>query len=244
MAARTESAAPSLDRLKRRQAVQVFFFLCVVALSTAGLFHFVRQDAVSYRRGVAALGRNDFQVAAAQLENAWKLGYRRPELQIDLARSLWASDRRDEAMFHYTEALASRQPLDFRLLDTVVGLDQAQGQAEEALALFALLGAVEDLPLEALARLGDLQEQTGRFEEAIVTYRLAVQRSPNEAELRLRLGVVLSWVGRPKEAIEVLRGAVALDPTRRIAQRYLGRVLMWDGRFAEAVEVLRRSLAE
>ena len=240
----SESAAPNLERQKRRQAVQVAFFLVAVAIATAGLFHLVRPDVVAYRRGKVALADGNFAVAASNLETAWTQGLRKSYLQLDLADALWEAGRHDDAHTHYAEVLAETAPRNYPLLDRVVGLFQARGEPLKALALFTRLGPIEKLPVESLARLGDVQQQAGRYEDAIATYRLAVQRAPNEAEFRLRLGVMLSWTGRPREAAESLRTAVKLDPGRQLAQRYLGRVLIWDGRFAEAVDFLRRSLPE
>jgi tetratricopeptide (TPR) repeat protein len=240
----TENAVSDLDRQKRRQAVQIALFLGVVAVGTGTAFHYIRDDAVSYRRGMTALAEREFSTAAVHLENAWTRGYRRPNLQLDLARALWAAGQPQSALLHYSEAVAGRATIEGELLDTVIGIYQSQGQPEKGLELFNRLGPPEKLPVESLARLGDLQQQTGRYEEAAATYRLALKRAPKEAELQLRLGVILSWLGRPQEAAEALRIVLSVDPGHRQAQRYLGRVLMWDGRFAEAVGHLREGLVQ
>lgn len=239
----TADAGPSLETLKRRQAVQVTLFLIAVAAGTVGLFHVLRRDLIAYRRGQDALQRADFPVAAEFLGQAWNGGYQTPRLRLDLARALLGAGRPDEALTHYQAAL-QRAPNDATLLDTVAGLYQAKGRPEQGLAVFARLGSVDKLPVSALTRLGDLQQQAGKYDDAVATYRRALARAPGEAELHLRLGIVLSWLGQRADAVASLRQALALQPGHRLAQLYLARVLMWDGRMAEAVTEYRRVLPE
>lgn len=239
----TAEAGPSLETLKRRQAVQVTVFLLAVAAGTVGLFHVLRRDLVAYRRGQDALQRSEFAVAAGFLEQAWNGGRQTPRLRLDLARALLSAGRIDEALAHYQAAL-ELAPNDATLLDTVAGLYQAKGRPEQGLAVFARLGNFDQLPVSALTRLGDLQQQAGKHEAAVATYRRALARAPDEAELHLRLGVVLSWLGQRTEALASLREALALQPKHRLAQLYLARVLMWDGRMAEAVTEYRRVIPE
>lgn len=234
----TASAGPSLDSLKRRQAVQVALFLLGVTVATAITFQFVRGDLIAYRRGESAFASRNFAEATAQLELASKKGYRSPRLRLDLAQSYLETGRRDEALVHYSAALKDA-PTNESLLDTVAGLYQSKGEPEKGRELFARLGPRAQLPLASLVRLGDLEQQAGNYAGAIEVYRVAVQRAPDEPEIRVRLGIVLSWVGERGEAIESFQRALAVQPNHRLAQLYLARVLMWDGRFAEAVAGFR-----
>jgi tetratricopeptide (TPR) repeat protein len=235
--------APSLQQLKRRQAVKVTGFLLGVTALTVGVFHVVRREVVEYRRGQDALARGDATAAATHLDAAWHGGYQTPRAQVDLARALLESGRREEALPHYEAALAAA-PTDASLIDTLAGLYQANGQPEKGLALFANLGTPENLSPAALTRLGDLQQQAGNYPAALASYRLAAERAPKEAEIQLRLGITLGWVGRYAEAADALRAAVTIDPNLRLAKLYLARVLMWDGRFADAVTEFRRVLPQ
>jgi protein O-GlcNAc transferase len=237
------TSAPSLEAVKRRQAIQVSLFLFGVGLLTTLAFHLLRPEIIAYRRGHDALRRGQHDVAAQELQRAADGGYHHPALRRDLARALHEQGRTAEALVHYKAALES-VPADEALIDTVVGLHQREGNPNDALALLAQLGPPERLSVSLLARLGDVQQQAGRFDDAIKTYQLALARTPREPELLLRLGVVQSWVGRRVEATESLRAAVSMDPSRQFARRYLARVLMWDGRFEEAVAEYRRSLPE
>lgn len=239
----TARAGSAPDLPKRRQAVQVTFFLLAVAAGTIALFHVLRRDLVAYRRGHDAMVRGDFAVAATELERAWTAGYQSPRLRLDLARSLLAAGRRNEAFQHYY-AILGPGPADGWLLEVMAGLYQERGEPEKGIELLQRAGPPERLSVPALTRLGDLQQQAGRHAAAAATYRLAVARAPDEVELQVRLGIVLSWIGERPDSIAALRRALALEPRHRLAQLYLARVLMWDGRLAEAVTEYRRALPE
>jgi len=239
----TASAGSALDLQKRRQAVQVTLFLLAVTTGTIGLFHVLRRDLVAYRRGQDALARGDFAVAATQLDQAWTAGYQPPRLRLELAQSLLAAGRRDEAVVHYT-ALLDAGRTDESILDVMAGLYQERGEPEKGIELLQRSGPADRLSVPALTRLGDLQQQAGRHVAAAATYRLAVARAPGEVELQVRLGIILSWIGERPDSIAALRRALALDPRHRLAQLYLARVLMWDGRLVEAVTEYRRALPE
>jgi Flp pilus assembly protein TadD len=239
----TAPVGPSLESLKRRQAVEVALFLVAVTVATTGAFHFFRSDLIAFRRGETALERGDFAEAGAQLSLAWTEGYQTPRIRRDLARALLETGQRDAALTHYVSALAA-SPKDASLIDTVAGLYQGKGQPEKALELYRRLGPPEQLPVTALARLGDIEQQAGHFPAAIAAYQLAAIRSPEDPELQIRLGMVLSWSNRRAEAIAAFQRALQLQPGHRFAQLYLARVLLWDGRFAEAVTEFRRVLPQ
>lgn len=237
----TAAAAPSLQTQKRRQAVQVTFFLLGVTALTIGAFYFLRRDLVAYRRGENAVARDDFKSAAPHLEEAWQRGYRTPQVRLHLAHARLALGDRVGALELYAAALAAT-PGDESLIDTVAGLYQAEGKPEKGLELFARLGKPETLSAAALARLGDLKQQAGDYPGALAAYRLAAQRAPRDPNVQVRLGLVLSWMGRFDEAAAALRAALAAEPNLRVAQLQLARLQLWQGNFAEAVTEYRRVL--
>lgn len=237
----TPAGAPNLDTIKRRQARRVAAFLVLVALATVGLFHVVRGSVIAFRRGHRALARGEFAVAAEQLGRALAGGYEDPRLRIDLARAQEGAGNRTAALAHYEAALAAA-PGDRTIIDILVGFYQAMGQPARGVVLYSGLGAVEQLSVRELSRLGDLQQQAGDYQAAIATYGIAAGRAPREPELQLRLGIALGWAGRNEEAVAALREALAFDPGRRLAHIHLARALTRDNRLAEAVDEYRRVL--
>jgi Flp pilus assembly protein TadD len=235
------TAAPPIESLKRRQAIQIALFLIAVTALTAGLFFVVHGELVAWRRGETALARGDFAGARPWLEQAWSGGHHTPRSRLDLARVRLETGDQAAALPLYVEALAAA-PGDATLIDTVAGLHQAGGHPEQALVVHQALGGVEKLSPSALVRRADILQQNGDLAGAATVYRLAVGREPRDANLRLRLGLVLSWTGQRAAAVAELRAALELDPGQRQARLLLARVLLWDGQFADSVAEFRRVL--
>jgi len=235
------SEPPSVESLKRRQAVRVTLFLAAVAAGTIGLFHVIRRDVVAYRRGETALARGEYAYAATELGVAWDNGYRTPRARLDLARARLETGDTAGALPLFEEALAD-SPADQSLIETVAGLYQGINRPDRALALFERLGPPENLPTNLIEKLADIRLQAGDLPGAAEAYGSAVQRSPNDPDLRVQHGILLSWIGRRSEAIEEFRAALRIDPEMRQAQLHLARVLLWDGQFAESVTEFRQAL--
>jgi arylsulfatase A-like enzyme/Tfp pilus assembly protein PilF len=157
--------------------------------------------------------RQFLEAAAGRLEGVGPAEARAlresPELarvHYDLALTLAARRRTDEALAHYRQALeADPRHLEARL--NLASLLAQQGKNDEALA--ELLRAVEVLPGHAPTHLGlgELYTRTGDLRRARASYDEAVRLRPDLADAWTRLIRVTRQLGDEKEARRLTEAA-------------------------------------
>jgi tetratricopeptide (TPR) repeat protein len=116
---------------------------------------------------------------------------------------------------------------------------QAEGDAEEALALPPRIESVEDLFEEALAR-----EDERRWREAAELYRRALEQEPDDPVLHFNLGNVLFAMREHSAAADCYQAAVKLDPSYAEAWNNLGNALAELNRWSQAIEAFETALAK
>jgi predicted O-linked N-acetylglucosamine transferase (SPINDLY family) len=133
-------------------------------------------------------------------------------------------------------------------LSTPQALDAAKqlhrnGNATQALAMYAQILTREPDHAEALHLTGLLTSQMGRQESALKLIQRAIAVNPLAAEYRANLGVVLDAMGRIDEAIAAYRLALELQPNLVDAHVNLGHALGKQGHWDQAIAAYRSALA-
>lgn len=133
-------------------------------------------------------------------------------------------------------------------LSTPQALDAAKqlhrdGNAKQALAMYAQILTREPDHAEALHLTGLLTSQMGRQEAALKLIQRAIAVNPLAAEYRANLGVVLDAMGQADEAIAAYRLAIELQPDLADAHMNLGHALGKQNRWAEAIAAYRTAVA-
>jgi tetratricopeptide (TPR) repeat protein len=153
------------------------------------------------------------KAAAAQvlLAKALKLNPRSPQVLANLARTLSALNRDDEAMATLDQALALA-PDSIDTINIRGNVLLKLNRAEEAVAAFERVVGLAPQFLGARANLGTALARLGRFEEALAQYDALLAVHPAQQELLVNRGSALTSLGRLDEAVETFDRALALRP--------------------------------
>ena len=232
---------PVVQAAKRRQAAEITGFLVVVTVVVCVAYHFIRRDAVAFRRGENAFARRDYAAAIAYYEKAQALGFRAEGLRWKRAQALIASGRPAEALAVLKEHLA-QSPRDSAALAAASGLAQSLGRPLDALALHAAAGDERRTrSASELVNLADLHQQAGQLDQAIACVRQALVLVPvsDSADLQVLLANFLSRADRRAEAMAALSEALRVEPGHRAGRLALARVLAWERRYADSITAYR-----
>jgi tetratricopeptide (TPR) repeat protein len=152
------------------------------------------------QRGRIALAADDFQMAEENLRRACELAPGNLECRLELARTLQATNRPQEAI---PLLEACRKDSRFR---TVATLQLAlclkvTGAMSDVVPL--LQEVLRDSPghAEALRELGRTQLEIGETEAAVETLQAALAAAPRDDEVHYILAQALQAAGRPDEAL-------------------------------------------
>jgi predicted O-linked N-acetylglucosamine transferase (SPINDLY family) len=160
---------------------------------------------------------------------------------LDQARDLKQRGRLAEALAVCREALAI-QPDDTETLLLSAELCVAQGDRDQAVALYAKV--IEQRPNQALAyyKRGNLLKDSGQLEASLADYDRAVTLDPNYAYALCNRGFVLSRLGRLDEALASYDRAVAVAPEDALAFFNRAEVLRELKRPQEALASYERAI--
>ena len=117
---------------------------------------------------------------------------------------------------------------------------QAQGDIDEAVALYR--DALERTPNDALvhSNLGTALAADGRLDEAVAAYERALAIEPDDADSHYNLANALLGLGRLTEAAAAFREAIRIEPGHGEAHVNLGNVLVELGSLQQAAVHYRR----
>jgi tetratricopeptide (TPR) repeat protein len=176
------------------------------------------------------------KAAAAQmlLAKALKLNPRSPQVLANLARTLSALNRDDEAMATLDQALAMA-PDSVDTINIRGNVLLKLNRADEAVAAFERVLTLAPQFLGARANLGTALARLGRFEEALTQYDALLAMHPAQPELLVNRGSALTSLGRLDEAVEAFDRALALRPDYVKARLGRGAALAAHNRHQDAL---------
>ncbi len=223
-----------------------------------GRFSLLRPDypPVWYQLGELALGSAELDEAESCFRKAQE---RAPEVaasRAGLGRVAMARERWQEALEHFTAALALQPKAD--RLNFLIGTayqrlgDQQQAQAFLSKAgkigpampdpLFARITAANSSESQFLSK-GKTALGAGDFESAAELLRKAIEANPDSLAGHVNLGATLLKLNRQPEAAELFRAALGIDPHNAPALFNLAVMLANGPERPKAIAYLERLLA-
>jgi len=224
-----------------------------IALLGAGRFHEALQQfaqalrrqplAVEPRIGLAQAceGMGDGWAATAWLSDACRTAPQRPELWLELVRTL-ATQKREPELEPLLQAAVALHPENAGLLQMQADFYLRNKLYAKALPLYARLHVLQPEDPVTLLHHGFCLEQAGAIEEAAVRYREALALRPDFLEAHVDLAGVLWRLEDFEGSLAHARKAVELGPQHPYAVRVLGTALLNLNRVNEAEQQLRRAL--
>jgi len=165
--------------------------------------------------------------------------------QLNEARGLQESDRRDEAEQLYRQVLQA-QPDQAEALFQMASLASEAGRHEEAIQHLRRVIDVVGPRAAYYNNLGHTYEQMGNPHQAVVSFRQALALEPDHPEAHNNLGVVYLALARATEAAVEFEAAIAARPDFAGAKKNLERaralVVMGRSGSADAAAHNRRGL--
>lgn len=195
------------------------------ALHLLGVLHSERGD---HESGIA------FIRAALSIQEA-------AEFHLNLATSLLALDRLDEAMAAFIAALrlsSDKADIHFQMGNAF----HLKRQPNESAAAYREAIALRPGFVEAHNNLGTLLMEVGRLDDALAAFADAIQAAPANAESHCNLGYALDSLGRLGEAAAAYCVALTFRPDFALAWSNLGNTRKSQGRLDQAVAAYRSAL--
>jgi Tfp pilus assembly protein PilF len=140
--------------------------------------------------------------------------------QYNLGTALWESDRREEAMLHFKEAVRLREP---NLRQQLAAAEIAAQKGAYPEAILRMTRVLMLMPWRA-----DLHHQLGTWlafnhepGKALAEFDAALKFRPDWTQPRVSIAVVLLAEGQAAKAEGILRGVLAREPGNTDAQAML-----------------------
>lgn len=187
-----------------------------------------------------AVGKTSPNARAKTLYDRLALGPAQPELYLECAKALQASDQHARAIEVLRAGAAQHE--DSSIL-RLLGLAYAQnGRKTDARDTWQRLLTLNPADYDAHNNLGVLLQESGRLGEAIEHLRKATEIDPRNASGLNNLGVALSEARRLEESAACYNRALALAPDFTIVWNNLGNALRGLGRSRDAAVALQTAI--
>ena len=190
-----------------------------------------------------AMKGRQFDVAAAELDQALALSPSDSTAHNNLGVAQMELGKLEEAMGHFRKALAENP----KFSEAYNNLGEAlarQGAVEDALRKFEKAVVLDPEHADAQWNLGTTLARTGKTAEAIPHLRKAVAAKPEAADARRDLGHALAEDGKLQEARTQLEEAAKLSSGKDpLALYFLSRVYTDLNQVPEAEQTAQRALA-
>ena len=184
----------------------------------------LRSPAAYERDGIQALGRGDWQAAAAAFRRGIELAPENPSLRHRLGTALFMMGNEREGRAQFEEAL--RVSPEYPEAHYSLGLIlEGNGRFDEALHRFSTALRHEPGHVESRVRRARLLRRTGRPNEALSEYARVIAADPRGAEAPFGYAMTLVLLGRYQEARGRLEEAAARHPDQPMFTKALARLL-------------------
>ena len=185
--------------------------------------------------GVLKLEGGRPAAAIGFLESAAKLNPQSPQVLSNLARTLAALDRDQEALAAIDKALALA-PGNLESLNGRGNVLLNLNRVDDAIAVFERALAIEPRFLNARASLGNALVHLGRHEQALAHYDAVLAAHPSHAETHYNRANALASLGRNADALAAYAQALSARPDYARAKIGRGIALQSLNRHQEAIE--------
>lgn len=201
---------------------------------------------VHYFSGFKLLRQGAVGAATKELERSRSWGPGEVNAVYELGNAYARSERFENALSAYGEALAANAGYDEIYFNRATILALRLKMTGEALKNYQVAALINPLSNEVLSGLSALylQEPKAHMQESLELLRLAVRAFPDNANHWNNLGYVHSLRGAFAEAQEAYGRALAIDPGMVVAERNLAAVVRQAGGpvppFVQGLDDIRR----
>jgi tetratricopeptide (TPR) repeat protein len=210
-------------------------FAALTRLAIAGLLlgqgpsDSLRQADADYREGLAALNRNNLQIAQAKFAEVVRLAPSAEQGHSALGAVLERKGQMAGAIAEFQKALAIK-PGDSAAMLNLAGAYEQTGAFSKAVPLYASAESAaraqkQSLPPAVLSSYARVLATTGRTAEAIAHMQEAVTQQANDPQLRDDLGSLYAQAQDWGHAEKEFSDAIRLKPEFDVAHLHLGFVL-------------------
>jgi protein O-mannosyl-transferase len=160
----------------------------------------------------------------------------------NLGAILSQQGKKDEAEFHFREALRANPSYSMAHMNLGIGLNE-KGETDSAIEHFNEALRLDPKSVKILNNLGLALAKQNRFPEAVERFKEAVSIDQDFLDSRNNLAFALLLDGQQDAAIEQYREAARLNPDYADGMNNLGLALKRTGRIQEAIECFKNSVA-
>lgn len=174
-----------------------------------------------------AIGRKELLNHLPDYRRAVTANPKSAEAHAELADTLYALTRYDEAEAEYLEAL--RLDPDNWSYENRLAVNYAEARQREKAVVYYQRAADHHPNHVILFSLGNSLERLGRLDEAIVAYRKSIELKPTFTMSLYQLGMIYFHLGRLPESIDMLRRVLQAEPANGFALHSLGQAYFATG---------------
>lgn len=180
---------------------------------------------VRYNAGTLLLRENHLEPAIHELEKAYEIAPRDPEVVLNLGVGMYLCELPRQALDHFRLAVRMNEKHALARYNCAAVYTALDLLKEAEAELDALLELYPDFP-EAFNEIGVVYLRNKRLIEAAGQFRRAADAMPRSAPVRANLALVYCLQGDFAASLEQARFAVAVDPKLAAGREIAGRVAM------------------
>lgn len=153
----------------------------------------------------------------------------------NLGNALYKSERMEEAIKRYSEALRINQDFAVAHLNLGVALTEV-GRLDNAIRHLSEAMRIKPGDAGIHNNLGNALMKLGRLQDAVTQFSEAIRIAPKFAQAHNNLGIALAQQGNLKDAMVHFSEAVGIEPHNAKIHRNLGQAFMLQGNLPKAAQ--------